>query len=170
MVVNKHQLYANYMLNRSLSKILLGVVFTAAADFLAEVNNERKLRNSHRDEVVPPSSTVPLTQHEKGEKYTDYASERSGFGTGLLTGSVIGSLVGAGLALWYAPQAGKRTQAMMKREAARLHKQVNKKATNLYSTAEEIASEAAERASDLTEQGREFIGEKANKLKKAVTH
>ena len=77
-------------------------------------------------------------------------------------------MVGAGLALWYAPQAGKKTQALLKRKATRLQKDVNKKANSLYATAEEIASEAAERASELTEQGRGFVEEKASTLKKAV--
>ena len=92
----------------------------------------------------------------------------SGFGPGLLLGSLIGSVIGAGLALWYAPQTGKKTQAMLKREANHVQKQVSKKANTLYTAAGEIANEATERASELTEQGREFVEEKANTLKKAV--
>ena len=52
----------------------------------------------------------------------------SGFGLGLLLGSLIGGVIGAGLALWYAPQTGKKTQAKLKREATKLQKQMSKTA------------------------------------------
>ena len=94
--------------------------------------------------------------------------DASRFGPGLLLGSLMGGVIGAGLALWYAPQTGKKTQAKLKREANKLQKQVSKTANNFYTTAEEIANEAAERANGLSEQGREFVEEKASTLKKAV--
>ena len=95
--------------------------------------------------------------------------ERSnGFAPGLLLGSLLGGLIGAALALWYAPQPGKKTQAMLKREAGRLQKQVNKKASNFVSSAEELANDAAERAGELADQGRDFVQGKARILKEAV--
>ncbi len=108
---------------------------------------------------------------DNANKEMEQQDERdvSGFGPGLLLGSLIGSVIGAGLALWYAPQTGKKTQAMLKREANHMQKQVSKKANTLYSAAEDMATEATERASHLTEQGREFVEETANTLKKAVS-
>jgi gas vesicle protein len=174
--------YSEGMLNKPLSKILLGVMFKAAVDFVSEANDERKraklreaqLTSQLADEATfnrtlrSASGDKSKTQKVQGAIQMDNENETSGFGPGLLLGSLIGGVIGAGLALWHAPQTGKKTQAMLKREANRLQKQVNKKANNLYASAEEIANEAAERASELTEQGREFVEEKASTLKKAV--
>ena len=98
----------------------------------------------------------------------DRTHEGIGFGAGVLIARAIGALIGAGLALWYAPQTGKKTQATVRREASRLQKQVNKKTAGLYAAAESLATDTAERASALTEHGREFVEEKADTLKKAL--
>ena len=88
----------------------------------------------------------------------------------LLIGGLAGGLIGAALAFWYAPQTGKRTQAMLKREAGRLQKQVNATASGWRTSAEDIAADAAERAADLASQGRAFVSEKAHDLRHAVKH
>ena len=160
------------MFNKPLSKILLGVLFKAAVDFVAEANQERKhvvQNESNESNVSDFSKTLHnQTTFNKGEKPLDDDVESRDFGLGVLLGSLVGGLVGAGLALWYAPQTGKKTQALLKREAKWFQKQASKKASNLYNTAEEIVNDATERASGLTEQGREFVEEKTSTLKKAV--
>ena len=160
--------YADIMLNKPISKILLSVLFKAAIDFVSEANEERK-RAKLQASDTPVFSKV-LVNKNGGKPMNDESNDKdvSGFGPGLLLGSLIGGVIGAGLALWYAPQTGKKTQAKLKREATKLQKQMSKTANNLYTTAEEIASEAAERANGFTEQGREFVEEKASTLKKAV--
>ena len=176
--------YRDVILSKPLSKILLAALFTAAVDYVAEANEERKrlkaqLASNASSTTMPSVSKtwVNANVNHKGEKTMDNENKEmeqqderdvSGFGPGLLLGSLIGSVIGAGLALWYAPQTGKRTQAMLKREANHMQRQVSKKANTLYSAAEDMANEATERASHLTEQGREFVEEKANTLKKAV--
>lgn len=167
---------------------MLGVMFKAAVDFVSEANEERKraqLREAQLMSQLANEVTFSKTltsesgrsgdtgdkskiQKAQGATYMDNENKTSGFGPRLLLGSLIGGVIGAGLALWHAPQTGEKTQAMLKRETNRLQKQVNKKANNLYASAEEIANEAAERASELTEQGREFVEEKASTLKKAM--
>lgn len=94
--------------------------------------------------------------------------ENARLGAGMLIAGTLGAIVGAGVALLYAPQAGKKTQAAIRREANQLKKQVGKRAEGLYSAAEELANDAAERVSSLTENGREFVEEKADTLKKAL--
>jgi gas vesicle protein len=160
--------YAIGMLSKSLSKILLAALFKAAVDFVSEANEERKRAKLREAQLASQLKDKNKIQRGEGDISMDNENETSGFGPGLLLGSLIGGVIGAGLALWYAPQAGKKTQAMLKREATRLQKQVNKKANNLCASAEELANEAAERASEITEQGREFVQEKASTLKKAV--
>ena len=187
MAMTMQKLYRICIVSKPLSKILLAALFTAAVDYVAEANEERKrlkaqLASNVSSTAMPSVSKtwVNTNVNHKGEKTMDNENngreereqqdERdvSGFGPGLLLGSLIGSVIGAGLALWYAPQTGKKTQAMLKREANHMQKQMSKKANTLYSAAEDMANEATERASHLTEQGREFVEEKANTLKKAV--
>ncbi len=149
----------------------MGVLFKAAVDFVTEANLERKHTKTDATDAPTFSKTLANELSEKASNFlsdTNSDTETNGFVPGLFFGSLIGGLIGAGLALWYAPQTGKKTQAMLKREANRVQKQVNKKASHLYSTAEGIANEAAQRASDLSDQGREFVEEKANTFKKTA--
>ena len=91
----------------------------------------------------------------------DADHENDGFGAGLLLGSLIGALIGAGLALWYAPQTGKRTQHVVRTEASRLQKRANKQVHNL-------ADQAADKFEELQDQGREIVDENVNRATGAV--
>lgn len=104
---------------------------------------------------------------------TNDAHSNSGkFGEGVLFGGLLGAAVGAGLALWYAPQSGRKTQQILQRKANRLQKTVNKKANALYEEAEEIAENARgrvnERVSDLQHQGRQFVDQKVSQVSDAA--
>ena len=156
------------MLNKPLSKILLGVIFKAAFDFVSEINEERQRVKTQADDTASFSKTLVDQKEDKHMSYQNEQEEGSGFGSGLLLGGLVGSVIGAGLALFYAPQTGKKTQAMLKREANRMQKNVSKEASHLHDTAEEIVNNVVERTSELTEQGREFAKEKASVLKKAI--
>lgn len=163
------------MSDKKFSKMLVVALFNAAVDFLGEVKTERqRLKNGMSDtyglgqeSAKFAGQKVGITQ-KTGGRLMNIEDRSYGFAPGLLIGSLVGALVGAALALWYAPQPGKKTQAMLKREAGRLQKQVNKKASNFVSSAEELANDAAERASELADQGREFVQGKARILKEAV--
>lgn len=164
------------MSDKKFSKMLVLALFNAAVDFLGEVKTERqrmKSGMSDTDSGLGQESSRFAGQragvvHTTGGRRMHIEDRSHGFAPGLLLGSLLGGLIGAALALWYAPQAGKKTQAMLKREASHLQKQVNKKASNLVSSAEELANEAAERASELADQGRNFVQGKARSLKEAV--
>jgi len=92
---------------------------------------------------------------------TDSIHENDGFGAGLLLGSLIGALIGAGLALWYAPQTGKRTQHVVRTEATRLQKKANKQVHN-------IADQALDKLEELQDQGRDLVDENLNRATGAV--
>jgi gas vesicle protein len=92
---------------------------------------------------------------------TDTIHDGDGFGAGLLLGSLIGGLIGAGLALWYAPQTGKRTQHVVRTEATRLQKKANKQVHN-------IADQAMDKLEELQDQGRDLVDDKLNLANNAV--
>jgi len=92
---------------------------------------------------------------------TDNVHDSDGFGAGLLLGSLIGALIGAALALWYAPQTGKRTQHVVRTEATRLQKRANKQVHDL-------ADNALEKIEELQDQGRELVDENVNRATSAV--
>lgn len=93
---------------------------------------------------------------------TDDYHEHDGFGAGLLLGGLIGALIGAAVALWYAPQTGKRTQHVVRTEANRLQKRANKKV-------QRFADEAMGRIEELQEQGREFVDEGLDRVNGTVS-
>jgi gas vesicle protein len=150
-----------------LSKIVLGVLLKAVVDYLTWADNKKNATGTRRSTPASFHNT-PSGTTNKGENDMVNAYENARFGAGMLIAGALGAIVGAGLALLYAPQAGKKTQATIRREASRFQKQVGKKAESLYAAAESLASTTAERASALTEHGREFVEEKADNLKKAL--
>lgn len=92
---------------------------------------------------------------------TESNHDSDGFGAGLLLGSLIGALIGAGLALWYAPQTGKRTQHVVRTEATRLQKRANKQVHDL-------ADNALDKFEELQDQGREMVDENVGRATSAV--
>jgi gas vesicle protein len=164
------------MPDKQLSKILVLALFNAAIDFLGEVKTQRQrlkadVSENHfgagLDRFDPVGRATGVIQ-KTGGRFMNNEERSYGFAPGLLVGSLVGGLIGAGLALWYAPQPGKKTQALLRREANRVQKQVNKKANSLVSSAEELASDAAERAGEWAGQGRDFVQGKVQSLKQAV--
>lgn len=158
--------YSVDMAKLPLSKLVLGILLNAAVEFLTWADHKRKSTDTRHS--TPASFSKPSATMEKGEHDMVNTHENARLGAGMLIAGTLGAIVGAGVALLYAPQAGKKTQAAIRREANQLKKQVGKRAEGLYSAAEELANDAAERVSSLTENGREFVEEKADTLKKAL--
>ena len=65
-----------------------------------------------------------MTRHsqEQSEReiHQDDAAEPSGFGIGLLAGSIFGGLAGAGTTLLLAPHSGKKTRARLQEQGVKL--------------------------------------------------
>ena len=91
-------------------------------------------------------------------------NESAVFGSGMMLGSLVGGLIGAGLALWFAPQSGRKTQQQIRGEVNRLQKQVGH-------TADEVVSDVTNKIGLMQEHADEFVEDKldkANKLAKNV--
>ncbi len=87
------------------------------------------------------------------------SNENAVFGSGMVLGSLIGGLIGAGLALWFTPQSGHKTQQQVRREVNRLQKQVGH-------TADEVVNEATHKIELIHEQANEFVEDKLDKANK----
>ena len=83
-------------------------------------------------------------------------SEARGDATGYLGWFLLGTVVGAGVALLLAPQAGKET-----REA------LSEKGSELAKRAQDVTGDFQVRASELLEKGREAIKEQSQRLASA---
>lgn len=166
------------MSNKPSSKILLGIILMAVVDLAKELLVKRESMDSPRasedsGQVIPGVSRMrnANTQEFKGEKLMDIESQPKAIGPGLLIAGMIGGgLIGAALAFWYAPQSGRKTQTALKREAGRLHQQINKKVDKFVSSSEALTTEAAERAAALAGQSREFVSDTARTLRETFDH
>lgn len=161
------------MNSKPFSKIATRALFNALIEFLEEVKSVRW----RSDNIAQASDTrdaafIGGNGNASGEKLMNnmtstknHVASASGL---FLLGGLVGGAVCAALAFLYAPQSGKRTQIKLKREADRLHRQVNEKAGNFVASAEEIAGDAADMAADVVGQGRDFVSSKARELRQAV--
>jgi gas vesicle protein len=75
---------------------------------------------------------------------------------GFLIGLIVGGLVGAAVALLYAPQSGEETRATIREKSIELKDQANVQATNLRDQAQRQISSLQQQIADLqarTQQG-----------------
>lgn len=59
-------------------------------------------------------------------------------GTGLMLGSLVGTALGVGLALWYTPRTGKQTQDALKRDGERFRNFVAEQVKEIKDTAKSV--------------------------------
>lgn len=89
-------------------------------------------------------------------------------GGDFLAGFVIGGMVGAALALLFAPQRGEETRAQLRERGLELRSQ----ADGIYDSAQELSDEAIRMAQEARERGKSALGETRvqaeAKLKEAV--
>ena len=88
-------------------------------------------------------------------------TDQSGHTISLLTGLVIGGLVGAGTMLLFAPQPGEKTRAELKEGVSELRTRtaetVNDTLTQVKSKANQIKAEVQIKAQDLGHQGQDLL-------------
>lgn len=77
-----------------------------------------------------------------------------------------GAILGAGAALLYAPQSGRRTRQKLRG----LGEDATEYARDMMSKAEESLEKAEERAEDWIEKGEAFVEEKKRQLKANLDH
>jgi gas vesicle protein len=108
----------------------------------------------------------------KREKRNDGRMTGEGRGAPLLTGLLIGGLVGAGTMLLLAPQAGSRTRLEIREGAIDLSDRTTDKvrgaASEVKSRADQIASGVRKKADELQSQGKDIAIEQLDRVTSAA--
>jgi gas vesicle protein len=117
------------------------------------------------------------TAHKEGEnmdtKNQEFEyMEQPRHAKSLLTGLVLGGLVGAGTMLLFAPQSGAKTRASVQQGATHLRDQtsetVKETITQVQSKANQIKSEVQEKAEDLQHQGQDLLAKQLDRVSQAA--
>ena len=106
------------------------------------------------------------------EDRNDGRMNSGGSGTPLLTGLLIGGLVGAGTMLLLAPQAGRRTRQEVQEGAMELRDRTTEKVKGAVyearSRADQVVSGMREKAGDLQNQGKDIAVEQLDRVASAA--
>src|SRR5262245_14980138 len=93
---------------------------------------------------------------------------QSGNAKSLLTGLIVGGLVGAGTMLLLAPQPGAKTRAEVREGAIHMRDRASEKVkdtvTQVKSKADQIKSDVQVKASDLQHQGKDLISKQLDRI------
>ena len=99
-------------------------------------------------------------------------TEQSGYGKSVITGLVIGGLVGAGTMLLFAPQPGAKTRAEIQQGAAKLRdrtsESVKETLTQVKSKANQIKADVQIKAEELQHQGKDLIAKQLDRVSHAA--
>ena len=102
----------------------------------------------------------------------EYVEQQPSHTRSLLTGLVVGGLVGAGTMLLLAPQPGARTRAEVREGAIHLRDQtsdtVKEKITQVKSKANQIKADVQIKAEDLQHQGKDLLVRQLDRVSHAA--
>lgn len=107
-----------------------------------------------------------------GEDRMNYESQDEGmssFVPGLLIGGIIGALIGAAAALWFAPQSGEQTQEKLRQEAIKLKQSANETLGEVKSSLDSTAGAVREKAEDVYRESQHFVDQQAGKVSQAAS-
>jgi gas vesicle protein len=86
----------------------------------------------------------------------------------ILGALLIGGILGAGLALLFAPQSGKKTRKDISRFAGRVRDDVEDKAESIVEAIEDLTAKIGDKISEAASRGKELEEDVKNSLLKAV--
>jgi gas vesicle protein len=102
----------------------------------------------------------------------EYVEQQPSHARSILTGLVVGGLVGAGTMLLFAPQAGERTRAEVKGGATHLRDRttevVKDTVTQVKSKANQIKADVQIKAEDLQHQGKDLLAKQLDRVSHAA--
>ncbi len=86
----------------------------------------------------------------------------------ILSSLVIGAILGAGIALLFAPQSGKRTRKDFVRFARKTKDKAEDLASDLMESLSELVDEVAEKTSEALSKGKDFTSDAKKEILKAI--
>jgi len=95
-------------------------------------------------------------------------TDKNGSFGAFVSGFVIGGLVGAAVALLFAPQSGEETRTLIYDKGIELKDQAEEFVDDTRTRAEKLAKEAKAKAEDLQKRGQELLDDQKKKITKAV--
>ena len=88
---------------------------------------------------------------------------------GILVAFMAGMVVGAGVALLYAPQTGKETRRMLAKKADELKDEAEEIVEDVLEKGKKVLKEKKEQFDAAIEAGKEAMGDAKKKIKEAVS-
>ncbi len=86
----------------------------------------------------------------------------------ILAGLLIGAIVGAGLALLFAPHSGKKTRKDITRYARKTRDKTEDLASNLMESLSGLVDEISEKTSDALTKGKDLTSDAKKEILKAI--
>jgi gas vesicle protein len=84
------------------------------------------------------------------------------------SGFLIGGLIGAAVALLFAPQSGEETRAMIRDKSIEIKDKVEQTAADARTKAEELAKDAKAKAEELQRRGQVILEEQRTRIEQAI--
>ena len=102
----------------------------------------------------------------------EHVEQQPSHARSILTGIVVGGLVGAGTMLLLAPQSGERTRSEVRNGAVNLRDHTNEvvkdTVTQVKSKANQIKADVQTKAEDLQHQGKDLIAKQLDRVSQAA--
>lgn len=88
---------------------------------------------------------------------------------GFVVGTLLGGAIGGMLALWFAPQSGKQTQTLVRKQGKALKHQADKAASHVYEQIEDTAAQAVDQVETLRHEGEQFLNDQVERMNQATS-
>ena len=87
---------------------------------------------------------------------------------GLVLGTLFGAVIGGLIALWFAPQSGKKLQTLVRKQGKTLKHHADETTAHLVEQVEDRAAQAAEQVETLRHDGEQFLNDRVDLIRQAA--
>jgi gas vesicle protein len=87
---------------------------------------------------------------------------------GLIVGTLLGGVIAGLTALWLAPQSGKQTQKLVRKQGKTLKHEADKAVSHVVEQFEETAAQAVNQVEMLRHEGEQFLNDWVERINQAI--